>query len=52
MNAFLKDNGVYAFQWKNFLHTNPPLSVTEKELEEVFGIIDKALTITDQAVVN
>lgn len=46
MNAFLKDQGVYAFQcekdvrvicWankrnpgKNFLHTNPPLCVTEK----------------------
>jgi taurine--2-oxoglutarate transaminase len=30
MNTFIKDQGVYAFQWKNFLHTNPPLCVTEK----------------------
>jgi taurine--2-oxoglutarate transaminase len=70
MNAFIKDQGVYAFQWKNFLHTNPPLCVTEKvcnvnkpsvvsplflcvclqELKEVFGILDKALYITDEAV--
>ncbi len=46
----LQDHGVYAFQWKNFLHTNPPLCVTEKELKEVFGILDNALFITDEAV--
>jgi taurine--2-oxoglutarate transaminase len=50
MNAYVKDHGVYAFQWKNFLHTNPPLCVTESELKEVFGILDNALYITDEAV--
>jgi len=50
LGAFLKDNGVYNFTWRNMLHTNPPLTVTEAELREVFEIINKALEITDQAV--
>ena len=50
LGAFLKDNGVYNFTWRNMLHTNPPLSVTEAELREVFEIINKALAITDEAV--
>lgn len=51
MGTFLKEQGLYVFQWKNFLHTNPPLTVTEKELDYAFGIIDKALDIADQGVV-
>ena len=50
LGAYLKDNGVYNFTWSNMLHTNPPLTVTESELREVFEIINKALAITDQAV--
>ncbi|MBI3762273.1 MAG: aminotransferase class III-fold pyridoxal phosphate-dependent enzyme, partial [Chloroflexi bacterium] len=50
LGAFFKDNGVYAFTWRNMLHTNPPLSVTEAELREVFEIINKALAVTDEAV--
>jgi len=50
LGAYLRDNGVYAFAWRNMLHANPPLSVTEAELREVFEIINKALEITDQAV--
>jgi len=50
LGAFLKDRGVYAFTWRNLLHTNPPLCVTEAELREAFEIINEALTITDEAV--
>ena len=47
LGAFLKEKGVYAFTWRNMLHTNPPLCVTEAELREVFAIINEALAITD-----
>jgi taurine--2-oxoglutarate transaminase len=50
LGAFLKERGVYAFTWRNLLHTNPPLCVTEAELREVFEIINEALAITDEAV--
>lgn len=50
LGAFLKDKGVYAFTWRNLLHTNPPLCVTEAELREVFEIINEALALTDEAV--
>lgn len=47
LGAFLKEKGVYAFIWRNMLHTNPPLCVTAAELREVFEIINEALTIID-----
>ncbi|HLB50022.1 MAG TPA: aminotransferase class III-fold pyridoxal phosphate-dependent enzyme [Anaerolineales bacterium] len=50
LGAYLKDNGVYNFVWRNMLHTNPPLTATESELKEVFEIINKALEITDAAI--
>jgi taurine---2-oxoglutarate transaminase len=50
LSAFLRDQGVYNFVWYNFLHTNPPLVVTEPQLREVFAVIDRALEITDAAV--
>jgi taurine--2-oxoglutarate transaminase len=50
LGAFLKEKGVYAFTWRNLLHTNPPLIVTEAQLREVFEIINEALAITDEAV--
>ena len=50
LGATLKENGVYNFTWRNLLHTNPPLSVNEAELREVFEIVNKALEITDSAV--
>ena len=31
--------------------TNPPLCITEEQLEEGFGVIDEALEIADRAVV-
>lgn len=50
LSAYLKDNGIYNFVWKNLLHTNPPLTTTEAELKEVFDVINKGLEITDAAV--
>eukprot|EP00697_Spironema_sp_BW2_P016684 gnl/Spiro4/8072_TR4249_c0_g1_i1.p1 gnl/Spiro4/8072_TR4249_c0_g1~~gnl/Spiro4/8072_TR4249_c0_g1_i1.p1 ORF type:complete len:480 (+),score=162.56 gnl/Spiro4/8072_TR4249_c0_g1_i1:38-1441(+) len=50
LGAFLKANGLYAFIWRNLLHTNPPLCVTEKELRDAFEVIDRALDITDEFV--
>jgi taurine--2-oxoglutarate transaminase len=50
LGAFLKEKGVYAFTWRNMLHTNPPLCVTEAELRQVFELINEALAIADEAV--
>ncbi|HSY48209.1 MAG TPA: aminotransferase class III-fold pyridoxal phosphate-dependent enzyme [Thermoanaerobaculia bacterium] len=50
LNAFLKENGMYAFiNWNN-LFTNPPLCITEEQLRNAFTLIDRALEITDAAV--
>ena len=47
-----RQDGLYTFvRWHTFF-TNPPLTVTEAELREAFAIIDKALEITDRAVVG
>jgi len=50
LGAYLREKGIYNFTWRNMLHTNPPLTVTEAQLREVFEIINQALEITDQAV--
>jgi hypothetical protein len=34
----------------NYFFTNPPLVITEEQLREAFGIIDRGLEITDKAV--
>ena len=47
---YLRDNGLYTFVRWNGIHTNPPLTITEAELAEAFGIIDGALEIADKAV--
>lgn len=44
---YLKDNGIFAFNIGHLIHTNPPLVVTEQELNDAFMIIDKALAIAD-----
>ena len=50
LGAFLRQEGMYAFiNWNN-LFTNPPLCITEEQLREAFGLIDRALEITDAAV--
>jgi taurine---2-oxoglutarate transaminase len=50
LGAFFREHGLYTFVRWNYFFTNPPLSITEEELREGFDIIDRGLTITDQAV--
>jgi taurine--2-oxoglutarate transaminase len=50
LGKFFREEGLYTFVRWNYFFTNPPLSITEKELREGFGIIDRALEITDRAV--
>jgi taurine--2-oxoglutarate transaminase len=50
INRFLLDNGVYTMiRWHNIM-TNPPLCITEEQLDEGFDVVDKALDIADQAM--
>lgn len=50
LGKFFRDEGLYTFvRWNSFF-TNPPLCITEAELREAFAIIDRGLSITDQAV--
>jgi taurine---2-oxoglutarate transaminase len=50
VGAYLRKNGLYTMLANNSIHTNPPLSITEEQLAEGFGIIDRALEIADRAV--
>lgn len=47
--AYLREHGVYTYLWRNLLHTNPPLCVTETELRETMAIVNDALSIADEA---
>jgi taurine--2-oxoglutarate transaminase len=46
----LRDNGLYTMVVNNSIHTNPPLCITEAQLDEAFAIIDGALDLADEAV--
>jgi taurine---2-oxoglutarate transaminase len=48
----LLDAGLYTFVRWNTIMTNPPLCITEAELDEGFEILDSALEIGDRAVKN
>jgi taurine--2-oxoglutarate transaminase len=50
LGRFFRQEGLYTFVRWNAFYTNPPLCITEAELREAFGIIDRALEITDRAV--
>jgi taurine--2-oxoglutarate transaminase len=50
LGQFFRQEGLYTFVRWNYFFTNPPLSITEAELREGFGIIDRALAIADKAV--
>ena len=51
LGRFFRQEGLYTFvRWHTFF-TNPPLCITEAELREGFAIIDRALELTDKAVV-
>ena len=46
----LMDAGMHTFIRWNTVMTNPPLCITEAELDEGFEILDSALEIGDRAV--
>jgi taurine--2-oxoglutarate transaminase len=48
--TFFREEGLFTFVRWNYFFTNPPLCITEDELREGIGIIDRALAITDKAV--
>jgi taurine--2-oxoglutarate transaminase len=50
LSKFFRDEGLYTFvRWHNFF-TNPPLTITEAELREGFGIIDRGLETVDRSI--
>ena len=49
-DRYLLDHGVYTMvRWWDVM-TNPPLCITEAQLDEGFAVINDALAITDRAV--
>ncbi len=50
LGKFFRQEGLYTFVRWNTFFTNPPLCITEEEMREAFGIIDRGLEITDEAV--
>ncbi|MGH9328000.1 MAG: aminotransferase class III-fold pyridoxal phosphate-dependent enzyme [Terriglobia bacterium] len=50
LNTAFRDEGLYTFVRWNTFFTNPPLSITEKELRAGFAMINRALEVTDRAV--
>ncbi|MDQ3169650.1 MAG: aminotransferase class III-fold pyridoxal phosphate-dependent enzyme [Acidobacteriota bacterium] len=50
LGAFFREHGLYTFvRWNGFF-TNPPLTITEAEMNDGFAIIDRGLTEADKAV--
>ena len=47
-----REQGLYTFVRWNTFFTNPPLCINEQQMREAFAIIDRALEITDKAVVD
>ena len=50
LGRFFREKGLYTFVRFNSFFTNPPLVITEAQLEEGLAVIDEALKITDKAV--
>lgn len=50
LSSFFRDNGLFTFiRWGSFM-CNPPLCITEAQLDEAFAIIDRGLALTDAAM--
>src|SRR3989454_4038730 len=49
LGKFFRQEGLYTFLRWNTFFTNPPLCITESELRDAFGIIDRGLEITGMA---
>jgi taurine--2-oxoglutarate transaminase len=52
LGTFLRERGVYTYLWRNLVHTNPPLCVTEEQLREVFAVVSDGLGMMDELVVT
>ncbi len=50
LGKHFRQEGLYTFVRWNTFFTNPPLCITEAELQEAFAIIDRGLDITDRAL--
>ena len=50
LGKFFREEGLFTFVRWHYFFTNPPLCITESELREGIGIIDRALALTDKAV--
>ena len=50
LGRFFREQGLYTFVRWNTFFTNPPLIIDERQMDEAFAIIDRALEITDKAV--
>jgi taurine--2-oxoglutarate transaminase len=50
LGRFFREKGLYTFVRFNSFFTNPPLTITESQLQEGLDIIDEGLAITDRAV--
>jgi taurine---2-oxoglutarate transaminase len=50
LGKFFRQEGLFTIVRWNYFFTNPPLIITEDQLREAFGIIDRGLEITDKAV--
>jgi taurine---2-oxoglutarate transaminase len=52
LGRFFREQGLYTLVRWNSFYTNPPLTITEEQLEEGLSVIDRGLEITDRAVVG
>jgi len=52
LGRFFREQGLYTFVRWNTFFTNPPLCINEEQMRDAFAIIDRALDITDKAVVD
>jgi taurine--2-oxoglutarate transaminase len=50
IGKYFRDHGLYTFVANHMIHTNPPLCITEEQINEGMEIIDAALNFADQAV--
>jgi taurine--2-oxoglutarate transaminase len=48
LSRFFRENGLYTFVRMNTFFTNPPLIVSEAQLDEGFEIIDRGLAVVDR----
>jgi taurine--2-oxoglutarate transaminase len=52
LGRFFREEGLYTFVRWNTFFTNPPLTVTEAQLDEGLAVIDRGLEITDRGVMS